>query len=76
MGQVKSSIFSQFVTSNVHFVRKGCDGLAKNCNFSAVFDVQRRFRAKKLPVTPQNRNFSAVFDVQRPFRAKGLRWTN
>ena len=44
--------------------------------FSSVFDVQRPFRAKGLPVTPQNRNFTSVFDVQRPFRAKGLRWTN
>ena len=70
---LKIAILLQFLTSNVHFVRKGCDGLT---NFTSVFDVQRPFRAKRLPVTPQNRNFSSVFDVQRPFRAKGLRWTN
>ena len=30
MGQVKIAILPQFLTSNVHFVRKGCDGLIKS----------------------------------------------
>ena len=47
MDQVKSQFLAQFLMSNVHFVRKGCDGHLKlNRNFTAVFDVQRPFRAK------------------------------
>ena len=61
--------FSQFLTSNVHFVRKGCDG-----KFTSVFDVQRPFRAKGLRWILQNRNFASVFVVQRLFRAKWLRF--
>ena len=74
--QTKASIaiFPQFLTSNVHFVRKGC-GTLQSRIFSSVFDVQRPFRAKGLRGTLQSRNFSSVFDVQRPFRAKGLRGT-
>ena len=54
------AIFPQFLTSNVHFVRKGCDGHLSR-NFSWVFDVQRPFRAKGLRATPQSRNFSLSF---------------
>ena len=43
--QVKIAIFPQFLTSNVHFVRKGYDWPSQNRYFSSVFDVQRPFRA-------------------------------
>ena len=76
MGHLKIAILPQFLTSNVHFVRKGCgDGLSQNRNFTSVFDVQRPFRAKGRRWTKLNRNFTSVFDVQRPFRAKALHLT-
>ena len=43
------AIFPQFLTSNVHFVRKGCARRIKVAIFPSVFDVQRPFRAKGLP---------------------------
>ena len=44
----KSHFLLQFLTSNVHFVRKGCDGLTKLAILPQFFDVQRPFRARGL----------------------------
>ena len=57
----KVAIFPQFLTSHVHFVRKGCAQrlcTLQSRNFSSVFDIQRPCRAKGLPETHQNRNFT------------------
>ena len=55
------AILLQFLTSNVHFVRKGCDGYFKIAILLSVFDVQRPFRAKGLRWILQNRNFTISF---------------
>ena len=69
----KSCNFPQFLTSNVHFVCKGCDWLSKVAIFPQFLTSNVHFVRKGCARQIKSCNFSSVFDVQRPFRAKGLR---
>ena len=84
----KIAILPQFLTSNVHFARKGSGGYLKIANVHFVrqgcdWHLKSQFffsfwrwtsisRERVVADTSQNRNFTSVFDVERPFRAKGL----
>ena len=59
----KNAIFPQFLTFDVHFVRKGLKSTPRNRNFSSVFDVRRPFRAKGLPRTIEIAIEFLTFDV-------------
>ena len=71
----KIAILHQFSTSNVHFVRKSCDGPSKIAILPQFLTSNLHFARTGLHVTPLNHNFTTAFDVQRPFRVKALRWT-
>ena len=57
----KSQFYAQFLTFDVHFVRKRWNRHLKIAILRSVFDVRRPFRAKALKSTPQNRNFMLSF---------------
>ena len=70
----KNAILPQFLTLDVHFVRKGCDSPRKNAILPQFLTLDVHFVRKgcagrfKIAILPRFRT------SERPFRAKGLRF--
>ena len=66
---LKIAILPQFLTFDVHFVRKGHHKIWKS-QFYRSFWRSTSISCERVTTKFENRNFTAVFDVRRPFRAK------
>ena len=73
-GHLEIAIWSQFLTLEPHFVRKGCGGHAEIAILPQFLTIEPHF-VRKGAWDTSNRNFTAVFGDRTSFRAKGLRGT-
>ena len=66
----------QFLTFDVHFVRKGWNGHLKIAILPCSFWRSTSISCERVEMdTSKSQFYLAVFDVRRPFRAKELKWT-